>query len=100
MAHRGRLNVLANVLGKPYKEIFAEFEDTVPETMRRRRREVPPRATPPTARMPDGRNLHLSLAFNPSHLEMVDPVVEGRVRAKQDRTTDDARARTAGHRRC
>ncbi len=85
MAHRGRLNVLVNVLGKNLKELFAEFEDTEVETMLGRGDVKYHLGYSTDRRMPDGRNLHLSLAFNPSHLEIVDPVVEGRVRAKQDR---------------
>ncbi|HEY5675494.1 MAG TPA: 2-oxoglutarate dehydrogenase E1 component, partial [Myxococcales bacterium] len=85
MAHRGRLNVLVNVLGKNLKELFAEFEDTEVETMLGRGDVKYHMGYSSDRRMPDGRNLHLSLAFNPSHLEIVDPVVEGRVRAKQDR---------------
>ncbi|HET9753808.1 MAG TPA: 2-oxoglutarate dehydrogenase E1 component, partial [Myxococcales bacterium] len=85
MAHRGRLNVLVNVLGKNLKELFAEFEDTEVETMMGRGDVKYHLGYSSDRRMPDGRDLHLSLAFNPSHLEIVDPVVEGRVRAKQDR---------------
>jgi 2-oxoglutarate dehydrogenase E1 component len=85
MAHRGRLNVLVNVLGKNLKELFAEFEDTEVETMLGRGDVKYHMGYSSDRRMPDGRNLHLSLAFNPSHLEIVDPVVEGRARAKQDR---------------
>jgi 2-oxoglutarate dehydrogenase E1 component len=85
MAHRGRLNVLVNVLGKGLNELFAEFEDTEVETMLGRGDVKYHLGYSSDRRMPDGRSLHLSLAFNPSHLEIVDPVVEGRVRAKQDR---------------
>ncbi|HET7784849.1 MAG TPA: 2-oxoglutarate dehydrogenase E1 component [Myxococcales bacterium] len=85
MAHRGRLNVLVNVLGKGLNELFAEFEDTEVETMMGRGDVKYHMGYSSDRRMADGRNLHLSLAFNPSHLEIVDPVVEGRVRAKQDR---------------
>jgi 2-oxoglutarate dehydrogenase E1 component len=84
MAHRGRLNVLANMLGKPYQEIFAEFEDNflldsidgdgdVKYHLGFSSDRVTARGAP----------IHLSLTPNPSHLEAVDPVVEGRVRAKQ-----------------
>ncbi|TMA25534.1 MAG: 2-oxoglutarate dehydrogenase E1 component [Deltaproteobacteria bacterium] len=87
MAHRGRLNVLVNVLGKGLKELFAEFEDTETEvqTMMGRGDVKYHMGYSSDRQMPDGRHLHLSLAFNPSHLEAVDPVVVGRVRAKQDR---------------
>ncbi|MFN6093238.1 MAG: 2-oxoglutarate dehydrogenase E1 component [Bacteroidota bacterium] len=88
MAHRGRLNVLANILGKSYEDIFSEFEgkefdanafngdvkyhlgfSTDVETMHKKK-------------------VHLSLTPNPSHLETVDPIVEGIVRAKLDETPD------------
>ena len=87
MAHRGRLNVLANVLGKPLKEIFAEFRD---QTIISGafggdvKYHLGYSSTRDTA---DG-GLRLSLSFNPSHLEWIDPVVQGRVRAKQDRFSD------------
>jgi len=86
MAHRGRLNVLVNVLGKGLRELFAEFEDTEIETMMGRGDVKYHLGYSSDRTLPDGRSMHLSLAFNPSHLEIVDPVVEGRVRAKQDRT--------------
>jgi len=86
MAHRGRLNVLVNVLGKGFNELFAEFEDTEVETMLGRGDVKYHMGYSSDRKLADGRSLHLSLAFNPSHLEIVDPVVEGRVRAKQDRT--------------
>ena len=86
MAHRGRLNVLVNVLGKMPKDLFLEFEGKQPS-------ELPSGdvkyhngyssdiSTP-------GGPVHLSLAFNPSHLEIVNPVVEGSVRARQRRRDD------------
>src|SRR5438093_8612548 len=86
MAHRGRLNVLVNVLGKGFNELFAEFEDTEVETMMGRGDVKYHMGYSSDRKLADGRAMHLSLAFNPSHLEIVDPVVEGRVRAKQDRT--------------
>ncbi|HZR10451.1 MAG TPA: 2-oxoglutarate dehydrogenase E1 component [Myxococcales bacterium] len=86
MAHRGRLNVLVNVLGKGFNELFAEFEDTDVETMLGRGDVKYHLGYSSDRTVAGGRSLHLSLAFNPSHLEIVDPVVEGRVRAKQDRT--------------
>jgi len=87
MAHRGRLNVLANVLAKPLRDIFAEFRDqaiingAVGGDVKYH---LGYSSTRDTA---DG-GLRLSLAFNPSHLEWIDPVVQGRVRAKQDRFSD------------
>src|SRR5437868_574723 len=83
MAHRGRLNVLVNVFGKGLNELFAEFEDTEVETMLGRGD-----VKYHMGYSSDRKGMHLSLAFNPSHLEIVDPVVEGRVRAKQDRNLD------------
>jgi 2-oxoglutarate dehydrogenase E1 component len=85
MAHRGRLNVLANVMGKNVREIFAAFRDSNPER-NLGRGDVKYHLGASSDRVTStGRKIHLSLAFNPSHLEFVSPVVEGRVRAKQDR---------------
>jgi 2-oxoglutarate dehydrogenase E1 component len=86
MAHRGRLNVLVNVLGKGLNELFAEFEDAEVETMMGRGDVKYHMGYSTDRKMKDGSSMHLSLAFNPSHLEIVNPVVEGRARAKQDRT--------------
>ena len=86
MAHRGRLNVLVNTMGKLPADLFAEFDHTAPE-------ELPAgdvkyhqgfSSDVSTA----GGPVHLSLAFNPSHLEIVNPVVEGSVRARMDRRDD------------
>ena len=85
MAHRGRLNVLANIMGKNVREIFAAFRDSNPER-NLGRGDVKYHLGASADRITStGRKVHLSLAFNPSHLEFVNPVVEGRVRAKQDR---------------
>ena len=94
MTHRGRLNVLANILHKPYELIFAEFEGTF----------LPPNvqgdgdvkyhlgyAYDHTTE--SGQTIHLSLCSNPSHLEAIDPVVEGIVRAKQYYLNDYERSR-------
>jgi len=90
MAHRGRLNVLANVMEKSLKEIFAAFEDNAEPQFGRG--DVKYHLGYSSDRKtPDGHNIHLTLAFNPSHLEFVNPVVEGRVRAKQDRRGDKER---------
>ena len=87
MAHRGRLNVLANIVGKPYSQIFREFEGNMDPRpgARLRRREVPPgrRGQVHPAR-PATAQLDVTLVANPSHLEVVDPVLEGVARAKQD----------------
>jgi 2-oxoglutarate dehydrogenase E1 component len=86
MAHRGRLNVLVNTLGKMPGDLFAEFDHTAPEDLpagdvkyhQGFSSDVTTRGGP----------VHLSLAFNPSHLEIVNPVVEGSVRARMDRRGD------------
>lgn len=92
MAHRGRLNVLANVLGKPYDELFAEFEENyLPESTAGDgdvKYHLGFSSDRVTAK---GNPLHLSLTPNPSHLEAVNPVVEGRVRAKQHQHQDAER---------
>lgn len=93
MAHRGRLNVLANVIGKPVAEIFAEFRDTA--IVNASGGDVKYHLGHSADReTPDGVLVHLSLSFNPSHLEWIDTVVQGRVRAKQDRFLDGERGRT------
>jgi 2-oxoglutarate dehydrogenase E1 component len=87
MAHRGRLNVLANVLGKPLREIFGEFRDQAIISGAAGGDVKYHLGYSSTRDTPDG-GVRLSLAFNPSHLEWIDPVVQGRVRAKQDRFSD------------
>ncbi|MBX3272248.1 MAG: 2-oxoglutarate dehydrogenase E1 component [Sandaracinaceae bacterium] len=87
MAHRGRLNVLINVLELPPKDILAAFEDIDPERYLGSG-DVKYHLGHSTDRTIEGRNVHLTLSFNPSHLEFVNPVCEGRVRAKQDRRGD------------
>ena len=94
MAHRGRLNVLANILRKPYEMIFAEFEGTFLRADVQGDGDVKYHlgyARDYTTR--NGRKLHVSLCSNPSHLEAVDPVVEGIVRAKQHYHQDTTRTR-------
>ncbi len=92
MAHRGRLNVLSNILGKSYRHIFSEFED-----------EIDPDAPQGTGDVKyhlgasgvyetrSGKGIFVSISSNPSHLEWVNPVVEGLVRAKQTRKNDTER---------
>jgi len=129
MSHRGRLNVLANILRKPYEEIFAEFEENYlpqsidgdgdvkyhlgfsgdrtvvvggrwlvdggepsPATISHQPLSTD-HGSPTTSHQPPTTTLHLSLTPNPSHLEAVDPVVEGRTRAKQFRFGDVSRRR-------
>ena len=86
MAHRGRLNVLVNTLGKMPKDLFAEFDHTAPEDLPagdvKYHQGFSSDVTSP------GGPVHLSLAFNPSHLEIVNPVVEGSVRSRMDRRGD------------
>ncbi|MER5637728.1 multifunctional oxoglutarate decarboxylase/oxoglutarate dehydrogenase thiamine pyrophosphate-binding subunit/dihydrolipoyllysine-residue succinyltransferase subunit [Kitasatospora sp. NPDC002227] len=85
MAHRGRLNVLANIVGKPYGRIFGEFEGNLdPKSMHGSGDVKYHLGAEGTFTGLDGETIKVSLAANPSHLETVDPVVEGIVRAKQD----------------
>ncbi len=88
LAHRGRLNVLVNTLGKSPKELFSEFDHTAAENLPsgdvKYHQGFSSDVTSP------GGPVHLSLAFNPSHLEIVNPVVEGSVKARLDRRGDKA----------
>jgi 2-oxoglutarate dehydrogenase E1 component len=93
MAHRGRLNVLANILSKSARAIFREFEDSDPELHYGRGDVKYHLGHASEWTCANGRKLHLSLCFNPSHLEFVSPVALGRVRAKQDRWGDVERRR-------
>jgi len=89
MAHRGRLNVLANVVGKSYAELFAEFEGNLdPETVQGSGDVKYHKGAVGKFVGRDGVSIPVTLASNPSHLEAVDPVVEGMTRAKQDRERD------------
>jgi 2-oxoglutarate dehydrogenase E1 component len=85
MAHRGRLNVLAQVMGKPHRAIFHEFKggSTLPNEIEGSG-DVKYHLGASSDREFDGNRVHLSLTANPSHLEIVNPVVLGKVRAKQD----------------
>ena len=96
MAHRGRLNVLAQVMGKPHRALFHEFKggSFVPDDVEGSG-DVKYHLGASSDREFDGNKVHLSLTPNPSHLEIVDPVVLGKVRAKQDQLhcmPDDRRA--------
>ncbi|MGR3984305.1 MAG: 2-oxoglutarate dehydrogenase E1 component [Gammaproteobacteria bacterium] len=92
MAHRGRLNVLVNILGKAPKDLFSEFEgeyqldagDNQTGDVKYHQGASSDIETP-------GGIVHLALSFNPSHLEIIDPVIEGSVRARQERRGDSAR---------
>jgi 2-oxoglutarate dehydrogenase E1 component len=90
MAHRGRLNVLVNVLGKSPKDLFAEFEGKYSADSLSRAGDVKYHMGFSTDVEVAGKRLHLVLAFNPSHLEIVNPVVEGSVKARQIRRLDEA----------
>ncbi|MBV8334972.1 MAG: 2-oxoglutarate dehydrogenase E1 component, partial [Alphaproteobacteria bacterium] len=96
MPHRGRLNVLANFVGKPFAAIFSEFQGnaTQPEHVHGSG-DVKYHLGTSGDREVEGRTIHLSLAANPSHLEAVDPVVLGKVRAKQYRRDDAERSQVA-----
>jgi 2-oxoglutarate dehydrogenase E1 component len=88
MAHRGRLNVLVNTLGKSPKELFAEFEGKYSTDQLARAGDVKYHMGFSTDVEVQGKRIHLVLAFNPSHLEIVNPVVEGSVKARQVRRDD------------
>jgi len=94
MAHRGRLNVLANNLGKSYEKIFHEFEgDVDPNTTQGSGDVKYHLGAEGTQQTPSGATMQLTLASNPSHLEAVDPIVEGMSRAKQKLIDDRQRAK-------
>ncbi len=97
MPHRGRLNVLANVMGKPYSAIFSEFQGGASHDDVLGSGDVKYHLGTSTDRvLPDGRQVHLSLTANPSHLEAVNPVVMGKVRAKQRQKNDTERGQVMG----
>jgi len=96
MSHRGRLNVLANIIGKAPQDIFREFADAEPELWTGRgdvRYHLGYSGTWTTA---EGKPVQLSLCFNPSHVEFINPVVLGRVRARQDERGDRERRQVLG----
>ena len=93
MAHRGRLNVLANVLGKDPQQIFHEFDDPDPDEMRGRGDVKYHLGYNNVWDGADGSEVRLTLCFNPSHLEFVNTVALGRTRARQDRADDAERRR-------
>ncbi len=97
MPHRGRLNILANVMGKPYRAIFNEFQggSFKPEDVDGSG-DVKYHLGASSDREFDGNSVHLSLTANPSHLEAVNPVVLGKVRAKQDQLNDEDRTKVMG----
>lgn len=91
MAHRGRLNVLANIIGKSPREIFREFEDKDPDLYLGGGDVKYHLGYTNDWQTSSGRRVQLSLCFNPSHLEFVNTVAMGRLRAKQDRRGDALR---------
>ena len=91
MSHRGRLNVLANVIGKSFQAIFREFEDVDAELFKNRGDVKYHLGYHRLFRHRQRAKVHVSLGFNPSHLEFVNPVALGRCRAKQDRFGDSLR---------
>lgn len=88
MAHRGRLNVLANVMGKASENIFWSFDDPDPESNRSAGDVLYHLGYSCDWKTQAGKKVHISLCFNPSHLEFVNPVAIGRCRSKQDRIED------------
>ncbi|MGC4028000.1 MAG: 2-oxoglutarate dehydrogenase E1 component [Steroidobacteraceae bacterium] len=93
MAHRGRLNVLVNVLGKAPSQLFSEFEGKYEPAHLQGSGDVKYHKGFSADLRTAGGNVHVTLAFNPSHLEVVNPVVEGSVRARQERRGDTTGAR-------
>jgi 2-oxoglutarate dehydrogenase E1 component len=91
MAHRGRLNVLANIMAKSPRQIFREFADLDPDLYMSRGDVKYHLGHSSDWETDAGKTIHLSLCFNPSHLEFVNPVALGRMRAKQDRANDTER---------
>ncbi len=89
MAHRGRLNVLVNILGKKPSMLFDEFEGNHPQVKPNRPWDVKYHLGYASDIKTPGGEVHMALAFNPSHLEIVDPVVLGSARARQVRRGDD-----------
>jgi len=89
MAHRGRLNVLVNLLGKSPAELFSEFEGAYDTSRLKGSGDVKYHKGFSADLRTAAGNVHTVLAFNPSHLEVVDPVVEGSVRARQERRGDE-----------
>ena len=94
MAHRGRLNVLANIMSKRAQNIFWGFDDPDPEKHRGGGDVLYHLGHSNDWVTSKGKNVHISLCFNPSHLEFVNPVAIGRCRSKQDRTCDTNQSET------
>lgn len=96
MAHRGRLNIMANIMGKSPAEIFEEFDDADAMAKIGCGDVKYHLGFSSVRRFGEGEQVQLTLCFNPSHLEFVGPVVMGRVRARQDRIKDEARQQVMG----
>ena len=97
MAHRGRLNVLTNFMGKPFRAVFSEFQGNPANPADvQGSGDVKYHLGTSTDREFDGKSVHLSLTANPSHLEVVDAVVLGKVRAKQTQLKDTERRKVLG----
>jgi 2-oxoglutarate dehydrogenase E1 component len=94
MPHRGRLNVLAHVLNKPYEVLLSEFAGTIIDQAQQGDGDVKYHLGYANDRPAGDRGIHISLSPNPSHLELIDPVVEGIVRSKQDYRGDKDRNHT------
>jgi len=98
MPHRGRMNVLTSIMGKPYSELLSIFHGNLdfPESVDSSGDVKYHLGASHDRTMPNGKNLHLSLTANPSHLEVVNPVVCGKVRAKQDQISDATKSKVMG----
>ncbi len=98
MPHRGRMNVLTTIMGKPYSELLSIFNGNLdfPENIDSSGDVKYHLGASHDRPMANGKSLHLSLTANPSHLEIVNPVVSGKVRAKQDQYKDENRTRVMG----
>jgi len=93
MPHRGRLNVLANIFGMPYENLFAEFADNAEYGVVGEGDVKYHKGYSEDLALAGNRSLHLTLTANPSHLEAIDPVVEGKCRARQDRLGESGEGR-------
>ncbi|HZT72066.1 MAG TPA: multifunctional oxoglutarate decarboxylase/oxoglutarate dehydrogenase thiamine pyrophosphate-binding subunit/dihydrolipoyllysine-residue succinyltransferase subunit [Terriglobales bacterium] len=91
MAHRGRLNVLTNIVGQPMNAIFSKFEDADPDSVEGSGDVKYHIGASGVHRGPQGEEIQVSLSPNPSHLEAVDPVLEGSARARQEQLADVGR---------
>ncbi len=87
-SHRGRLNIQANVMGRPFESIFAEFRDSGELEFIGDGDVKYHRSYSTDLTLPEGERIHVSMEPNPSHLESIDPVLEGKTRARQDRRGD------------